>query len=454
VCVCVCVCVCDFFFWGGGCALSHEFTLPNTRYGLQDRFLGLWLIDQSRHPWHSGGGPLFDAIVTDPPYGIREGARKVAAAPPPQLPAADAKPPSASYWRQHDTDGYEADTVFADLLDFSAQFLCMGGRLVYWLPVIPATYTDEQVCTCRIVRDFSFNMFRFSGISPLALQRPHAHSTHVTLFFLAVSFLNAHFALKPNLTHQVPRHACLEIVANSEQPLSKYARRLITMEKTRHWDPTVGASSSGAPTLNNTFRSHVMAPREPESPATGPPARRLSELGGFTLMSGAVADTAWHAVQAWIEDSGQLRPERVGVRRARFGPLIAADVDGGEGVAEADGGLDSARRLMLALGVPPRAGMRCVVSEYQRWQGVDYTAPFDGLDGATEVTAFTFGDTRSLRFRDGPLPRGRDDGQEQQRYLVDVGHRDRFELRGPVLDRWEHSLAPGAATFIVVSFGN
>lgn len=31
---------------------------------------------------------------------------------------------------------YCLSEVFSDLLDFAARFLVMGGRLVYWLPVI------------------------------------------------------------------------------------------------------------------------------------------------------------------------------------------------------------------------------------------------------------------------------------------------------------------------------
>lgn len=31
---------------------------------------------------------------------------------------------------------YHLSDLFSDLLDFAAQFLVLGGRLVYWLPVI------------------------------------------------------------------------------------------------------------------------------------------------------------------------------------------------------------------------------------------------------------------------------------------------------------------------------
>lgn len=194
-----------------------------------------------------------------------------------------------------------------------------------------------------------------------------------------------------------------------------------------------------------------MAPREPEPAVTVSSARRLHNLDGVELMHRGVSEDAWEKVQEWMDRSGQLQPERVGVRRARLGPLVTSSVADGDG---ADGGgdeWDALRSLLAVLDIPCRAGARCVVTEYQRWQGVDYTTPFDGLDNAVEVVVCTFGDARSLRFRDGPLARSRDDGREQQRYSVDVGHCDRFTLRGSVLDGWEHSLAPGTALFVIVS---
>lgn len=30
---------------------------------------------------------------------------------------------------------YKLSDIFADLLDFAARFLVLGGRLVYWLPL-------------------------------------------------------------------------------------------------------------------------------------------------------------------------------------------------------------------------------------------------------------------------------------------------------------------------------
>lgn len=71
---------------------------------------------------------------------------------------------------------YEMSDIMKDLLNFSAKYLKIGGRLVYWLPVVRPEYVEENV----------------------------------------------------------PRHPCLKVIANSEQGLSTHiGRRLITMEKTK-----------------------------------------------------------------------------------------------------------------------------------------------------------------------------------------------------------------------------
>ena len=46
------------------------------KFGLEDKCLGFLVNDQSKtQVW--ARGCLLDAIVADPPYGVREGARKI-----------------------------------------------------------------------------------------------------------------------------------------------------------------------------------------------------------------------------------------------------------------------------------------------------------------------------------------------------------------------------------------
>eukprot|EP00037_Helgoeca_nana_P016674 m.156709 g.156709 ORF g.156709 m.156709 type:complete len:671 (+) comp23635_c1_seq2:246-2258(+) len=365
------------------------------QYGLADRFLGLWLVDQSNNTWRDGQTPLFDSIITDPPYGIREGARKVST----KSGGDGADGSGSGYWSRTESEGYTADSVYGDLLNFAARVLRPGGRLVYWLPVIQADYNEAQV----------------------------------------------------------PRHPCLDLVANTEQSLSgKLARRLITMVKRAEWDPSVGSSSSEAPALNNDFRAKIFAKRERALPAAGPSARRLVDLPGLSMSPGVSAE-GWDAVSRWIaggDGAGPLREVRVGVRTARFGLWRREGKD--DSTLSSSTSADIPAVLLRVLGVEGREDLRCVVTEYHASQGVGYTPELDGITGVEEVIMHVFGDRRTLRFRSSaPVASAEDaDVEELQRYQVDVEHGARLVLRPPLLGpKWEHSIASGGAPFVVISIG-
>ena len=113
--------------------------------------------------------PLYDAIVTDPPYGIRAGARRTGAR------RATGDIPDE---RRHDhipqTKPYAVSDVMADLVDMAARTLVKGGRLVYIIPSL---------------KDFD----------------PEA---------------------------DLPRHPCLKMIHICYQPLSlELGRRMVAMEK-------------------------------------------------------------------------------------------------------------------------------------------------------------------------------------------------------------------------------
>ncbi|KAK8797288.1 hypothetical protein WA158_004496 [Blastocystis sp. Blastoise] len=116
---------------------------------------------------------VYDAIVCDPPYGIRAGARKSG--------TTDEIKPSTHVPQQGDTihfpktQYYNPDDVIVDLLTLASRSLRLGGRLVYLFPTA-GPYPQEAV----------------------------------------------------------PCHPCLSLVANSNEALSGLLnRRLITMEKTQ-----------------------------------------------------------------------------------------------------------------------------------------------------------------------------------------------------------------------------
>ncbi|XP_061574243.1 tRNA (guanine(10)-N2)-methyltransferase homolog isoform X2 [Cololabis saira] len=138
------------------------------QYGTEKTYVDVMVSDASKPVWRTGA--LFDAIVTDPPYGIRESTRRTGSHKD------ITKPPDAVYTDSHVpvSQAYHLSDIFTDLLNFSAHRLVTGGRLVYWLPVYRPEYCEEMV----------------------------------------------------------PSHPCLRLLSNCEQMLSSHtARRLITMEK-------------------------------------------------------------------------------------------------------------------------------------------------------------------------------------------------------------------------------
>lgn len=70
---------------------------------------------------------------------------------------------------------YQLTDIINDLISFSAEYLNLGGRLVFWLPTVTDLYQDQDI----------------------------------------------------------PTHPCLLPIANSEQRFGTWSRRLITMEKVK-----------------------------------------------------------------------------------------------------------------------------------------------------------------------------------------------------------------------------
>ncbi|XP_037128843.1 tRNA (guanine(10)-N2)-methyltransferase homolog isoform X2 [Syngnathus acus] len=140
------------------------------QYGSEKLYVDVMVSDASKPVWRENA--LFDAIITDPPYGIRESTRRTGSQ------RESAKAVECVYAESHVpvSQSYHMSQILADMLNFSAHRLVMGGRLVYWLPVYRPEYCEEMV----------------------------------------------------------PLHPCLRLISNCEQILSSHtARRLITVEKVR-----------------------------------------------------------------------------------------------------------------------------------------------------------------------------------------------------------------------------
>ncbi|KAH9496213.1 tRNA methyltransferase 11 [Bulinus truncatus] len=145
------------------------------QYGLENRYLDILVADASQESmWRKGC--KFDAIVTDPPYGIREAAAKIASRPDVQVSTVEGSPHYPQRTQYHLGD------IFKDLLNFAAEYLCLGGRLVYWLPIYKPDYSESNI----------------------------------------------------------PQHPCLQLESNCEQTLtSTISRRLITMVKVKEFEDII-----------------------------------------------------------------------------------------------------------------------------------------------------------------------------------------------------------------------
>ncbi|CAG9769697.1 unnamed protein product [Ceutorhynchus assimilis] len=165
------------------------------QYNLEHKYLDVLINDFAMVFWRDSFE--FDAIITDPPYGIRESTEKVGT-----------EKPNYTVSEEHLATHipakieYGIPSIYKDLIIFASKHLKVGGRLVCWFPVL----RDDYTVNC------------------------------------------------------LPKHPCLKLLANSEQPLSKVtSRRLLTYEKTKH--PSVDELSLEGVTIQD-FREKYFLLRE------------------------------------------------------------------------------------------------------------------------------------------------------------------------------------------------
>ncbi|XP_077518050.1 tRNA (guanine(10)-N(2))-methyltransferase TRMT11 [Amblyomma americanum] len=168
------------------------------QYGCEQRFVEVVVADASLPLWRAE--MRFDAIITDPPYGIREATERIGTRKTYEIPghlAAQHIPSKVSYCLRD---------VMCDLLNFSAHHLCLSGRLVFWMPIYNEDFNEASL----------------------------------------------------------PQHPCLKLITYSEQALTKHSSRLlITMEKTSEPDETSYAiMSSTADTFRDRYFTGAKARAE------------------------------------------------------------------------------------------------------------------------------------------------------------------------------------------------
>lgn len=106
------------------------------QYGLEAQYVGGLVFDFSHMPLRKDCTDFLDAIVTDPPYGVRAGAKRIA--------KSSHRNVDKSLYNQlyPQTVAYELDDLVGDLLDFAAKSLRPLRRLVFWYPVEWEDATD------------------------------------------------------------------------------------------------------------------------------------------------------------------------------------------------------------------------------------------------------------------------------------------------------------------------
>ncbi|VDD89797.1 unnamed protein product [Enterobius vermicularis] len=153
----------------------HESVAGNfSQYNLDEHFVSLLIADASRHElWHLPKSGLFDSIVADPPYGIREKGSKVGNK---ERKAHWTLPGATHATHFPEKARYKISSVFLDLVNLAANVLVVNGRLSFWFPVFDEEYSEKVL----------------------------------------------------------PKHEALKLVADCKQPLAgRYSRHLLVYEKTR-----------------------------------------------------------------------------------------------------------------------------------------------------------------------------------------------------------------------------
>lgn len=99
--------------------------------------VGILRADLHTLPFRDGLEEVLDAILADPPYGVRAGARKSQAVTDIQIKDRETHIPS--------TAPYTLGECLQDLVNLAARLLRVGGTLVFWIPAAPGYYNESEL---------------------------------------------------------------------------------------------------------------------------------------------------------------------------------------------------------------------------------------------------------------------------------------------------------------------
>ncbi|KAJ3984730.1 tRNA guanosine-2'-O-methyltransferase [Lentinula detonsa] len=122
-----------------------------SQYGVASRIIDICTFDVTNNPWRRG--ELFDAIVTDPPYGVRAGAKRLGRKKELDADRLALYHEHRTNPRPHDspyippTKPYELSDLAVDLVLLARYLLKPGGRLVFFLPTVTDQYEEVDIYT-------------------------------------------------------------------------------------------------------------------------------------------------------------------------------------------------------------------------------------------------------------------------------------------------------------------
>ncbi|KAG8690852.1 hypothetical protein FRC11_008665, partial [Ceratobasidium sp. 423] len=122
------------------------------QYGVLPRILDLCTFDVTQGPLRRGG--LFDAIVTDPPYGVRAGAKRLGRKEGQEMRTEPLVLQDGTLSHTHKTyvpptKPYELSALASDLVELARYLLVPGGRLVFFLPTVTDDYAPVDIPQCE-----------------------------------------------------------------------------------------------------------------------------------------------------------------------------------------------------------------------------------------------------------------------------------------------------------------
>lgn len=175
------------------------------QYGTEDKYLGGFVADLTNTPLRlpttcdkHGATGFLDAILADPPYGVREGLKVLGSTKTTlqqEVLLADGTPAHLAEAYVPPKRAYSFTRMLDDVLDFAAAALVQGsGRLAMWMPVAGATDDDDE-------EDDDDDESGAEG----GREKEYA----------------------------IPSHPALELVSECTQHFNKWSRRLLTYRRRR-----------------------------------------------------------------------------------------------------------------------------------------------------------------------------------------------------------------------------